>query len=145
MLDRTEVRTIFLREGTLLPGTLQLESEPYVPGWRLVKNLDVHRLDRGIQVTGWTFFCLAGEINAAAFGFDEPKVIRRAIVRILANPRAEKFNSMEITRVASAASKRFLGVIYVTVSARARHIQEPTVLSPADDRLEMGRAAAAAA
>jgi hypothetical protein len=31
---------IFIREGTALPRTLQLESEPYMPGWRSVSNLD---------------------------------------------------------------------------------------------------------
>jgi len=50
---------------------------------------------------------------------------RRTIEEILARLKSEKFNSLEITRVASEASKRFLGVRLVTVSAQSRHIQGP--------------------
>ena len=39
-----------------------------------------------------------------------------------------KFNSLEIMRVVLEASKRFLGVRYVTVSAQSRHIQESAFL-----------------
>ncbi len=50
-------------------------------------------------------------------------MVHRTIDEILARLKSEKFNSLEITRVASEASKRFLGVRYVTVSAQSRHIQ----------------------
>jgi hypothetical protein len=35
---------------------------------------------------------------------------------------------LEIVRVASLASKRFLGIRHLTVSARSRHIQESPVI-----------------
>jgi hypothetical protein len=127
---------IFLREGTLLPEALKLESEPYIPGWRSVKNLDGRELGRKIHEAGWTFFCLAGEIHVTAFGFDEQKAVRRAIARILASPKSEKFNSLEIARVMSAPSRRFLGVTHVTLSARSRHIQESMFLLTAKNRSE---------
>jgi hypothetical protein len=123
--DTTKAGRIFIREATILPESLQFESEPYVSDWRLVKNLDGHGLGRQIQETGWTFFCLAGEIRAIVFGRETPEGIRRAIRRILTKLKSEKFNSLEITGV---VSKRFLGVPYVTVSARSRHIQESAVL-----------------
>ena len=131
--DTTETGTILIREGTVLPKVLQLESEPYMPGWRLVKNLDGYGLDRKIHEAGWTFFRQAGEIKATVFGLDEEKIGRRAVARILADLKPEKFNSLEITRVASKASKRFLGVCYVTVSACSRHIQESVILFQAKD------------
>ena len=140
MADVTEAGRVFIREGARLPESLQLESEPYIPGWRLVKNLDGHGLDQKIQETRWTSLCLAGEINTAVFGFDEQKTVRRAIARILANSRLEKFNSLEITRVVSAASRRFPGVTYVTVSARSRNIQESMFLFHAEDVPERDRA-----
>jgi hypothetical protein len=126
--DLTETGRIFIREGTLLPKTLQLESEPYMPGWRSVQNLDGYRLGRKIHDSGWTFFCLADETKATVFGIDEEKMVRRAIERILANRELEKFNSLEIVRVASLASKRFLGIRHVTVSAQSRHIQKSPVI-----------------
>ncbi len=68
-----------IREGTSLPRTLHFESEPCVPGWRLVKHLDGYGLDRKIREAGWTFFCQAGESNATVFGIDKEKMVRRAI------------------------------------------------------------------
>ena len=125
MPDTIKTGTILIKEGTLLPEALRVESDPCAPGWRFVKNLDGYGLDRKIHEAGWTFFCLAGEIKATVFGFDGQKTVRRAVKRILANLKLEKFNSLEITGV---ASKRFLGVPYVSASARSRHIQESPFL-----------------
>jgi hypothetical protein len=143
--DKISSGTILIREGTALPEALPFKSEPYLSGWRLVKDLDGDGLGRKIQEAGWAIFCLAGEINVTVFGFDEQKTVQRAIARVLANPRSEKFNSWEVTRLASAASKRFLGVTYVTVSARSRHIQEGPFLFRAKDVQEPDRASLAAA
>lgn len=140
MPDAIKTGTILIKEGTLLPEALRFESEFFVPGWRFVKDLDGYGMDRKIRETGWTFFCLAGEIRATVFGIDEEKMVRRAIQEILTRLRLEKLNSLEITRVASVASKRFLEVRYVTVSAQSRHIQESAFLSRAKDSHEWGGA-----
>jgi len=121
---------ILVREGTELPGAMRLESEPYAAGWRLVKNLDGDGLGRQIHEAGWTFFCLAGDIKAITFGIDEQQMVCRAVQRILAKVESEKFNSLEITRV---ANQRFLGVPYASVSARSRHIQESIFLFEAKE------------
>jgi len=120
--------TVLIKDNSLLPKELKFESGPCVPGWSLVNDFDGYGLDREIEKTGWTFFCLAGEIRATVFGIDRQKMLRRAIERILANPKLEKFNSLEITRVASVGSERFPLVRYVTVSAQARHIQKSLFL-----------------
>lgn len=120
--------TILVKEGTLLPEALCFESECCAPGWRVVKNLDGSELDRRIHQTEWTFFCPAREIRATVFGLDEQKMIRRAVEQILADRKSETFNSLEVVRVASVASKRFLAVRYVTVFAHSRHIQEGPIL-----------------
>lgn len=133
MLDTIASGTILIREGTELPGAVRLESEPYAAGWRLVKNLDGHGLGRKIHEAGWTFFYLAGEIRATVFGIDGESMVRRAVERILANTKAEKFNSLEITRVTSVDSNRFLGVHHVTVSAHSRQIQESIFLLHTSD------------
>src|SRR5216684_1439984 len=138
MLSTNGATAVLIREDIPLPANLSIESEVFLPGWRLIKNLDGYGLDREIREAGWTFFCLAGETRATVFGIDEEKMVRRAIEqilgnRVLANPRWEKSNSLEITQVAAVASKRFLGVSYVTVSARLRHIQEGIGLVPAKD------------
>jgi len=142
MPDTITAGKILMREGTELPGAVRMESEPYADGWRLVKNLDGYRLGRKIDEAGWTFFYLAGEIKAITFGIDEQQMVRRAVKRILAKVESEKFNSLEITRV---ANQRFLGVPYASVSARSRHIQESVFLFEAKDHPARDRARPAAA
>ena len=69
--DTIHAGTILIKDDTVLPEVLQIESEPCVPGWRLVKDLNGYALDRKVREAGWTFFCLAGEIRTIAFGADE--------------------------------------------------------------------------
>jgi hypothetical protein len=102
-------------------------------------------LDRKIRDAGWTFFCLAGQLGATVFGIDEQKTLSRAVGQILANLESAEFNSLEIMRVTSEASKRFPGVRYVTVSAQSRHIQESAPLFRAKDLPVRDRARSAAA
>jgi hypothetical protein len=137
--DLAGAGTIFLREGTPLPDTLQLESESYLPGWRLVKNLAALGLDRKLQEAGWNFFCLAGDRNATVFGFGEEKTTHKAVERVLANRSFKNFNVLEITRVSSGVSKRFLGVTRVTLSAHSRHIQKSVFLVESSNAAEEKR------
>ena len=136
MPETIKAGTILINDGTLLPDALRFETEPCAPGWRLVRNLDGYGLDRKIHEAGWIFFWLAGETKVTVFGIDGEKMVRRAVKQILAKLKSQ-FNSLEITRVASVASKRFLGVRHVTVSAHSRHIQESLFLLGAKDRQEL--------
>lgn len=145
MPDTIKTGTILIKEGTLLSEDLRFESEPCALGWRLVQNLDGSGLDRKIHEAGCTFSWRAGEIGATVFGIDEQKTLRRAVEQILANLESAEFNSLEIMRVASEASKRFLGVRYVTVSAKSGHIQESAPLFRAKDLQGRDRARSAAA
>ena len=132
MAETINTGTILFKDGTFLPDALRFDSEPCATGWRLVKDLDGFGLDRKIRIVGWRFFCIAGEIKAIVLGFEGQKNVRRAVKRMLVRLKSEKFNSLEITRV---ASKRFLGVPYVNVSARSRHIQESLFLLRDKDKL----------
>ena len=145
MPDTIKMGTILIKEGTLLPEVLRFESEPCAPGWRLVKNLDGCGLGRKIHEAGWTFSWRAGEIGATVFGLDEQKTLSRAVEQILANLESAEFNSLEIMRVVSEASKRFRGVHYVTVSAQSRHIDESAPLFRAKDLPVRDRSRSAAA
>ena len=127
MSDNNTAETILIRESTLLPAGLAVESEVFLPGWRVVKNLDRSTLVRNIEGANWTFFCMGREIRTTVFGIDEEKMVLRAIKEILARLKSEKFNSLEITRVASVTSKRFSDVRYITVSAQSRIIQKAIV------------------
>src|SRR5712671_3911874 len=128
MLDTNRTMTIFIKEDTPLPANLPIESEAFLPGWRVVKNLDRSTLARNIEGANWNFFYLAGEIRATVLGRDRPGTLRRAVRRVLAKQEGQKFNSLEITRV---VSKRFLGIPFMSVTAHSRHIQQGIGLVPA--------------
>ncbi len=122
MAQTIEIGTLLIiKEGTLLPESLPLESDPYLKGWRLVKNLGSSGMDRKLCEVGWTFFYMASEVNAMAFGSDSEKTTRRAVEKAIANMKSDRFNCLEISRV---AVKNFVGLPYVTVVGHPRHIQE---------------------
>jgi hypothetical protein len=78
---------------------LSMESEPFSPGWRIVKNLDRQKLTREIEGANWNFFYLAGEIRTTVFGRGGLGTLRRAVKRIVAKQEGQSFsfNSLEIT------------------------------------------------
>ncbi len=142
MIDQIRAGTVLVKQGALLPESLRFESEPYSNGWRIVKDLDGHGLDRKIREAGWTFFYMAGEVHATAVGSDLGKTTRRAVKKVIAYMKSGRLNCLEIAQV---AVKRILGLPYVTVSAHPRHIQESMVLSHAERLAEWGRAKLVAA
>ena len=123
-------RTVFIREDTRLPTTLSVESEAFLPGWRVVKNLDRQALTREVEGAHWNFFYLAGEMRATVFGREGLGALRRAVKCVLAKQEGQKFNSLEITKI---VSKRFLGIPFMSVAAHSRHIQQGVSLVPAKD------------
>ena len=143
MAGKIGTGSILIRESTVLPDSLRLESEQCSSGWRWVKDFDGYGLDREIREAGWTFFYLAGQVRASVFGLDNEKTTRKAIQRVLANLKCGQFNKwgqfncLQITQV---AAKRFLGLPYVSVSAHWRHIQESMFLCRAQRVAEWDRA-----
>jgi hypothetical protein len=131
--------TVLIRENTLLPPDLEVESEVFLSGWRIVKNLDRSALTRNIEGANWNFFYLAGEIRATVLGRERSGTLRRAVKCVLAKQEGQKFNSLEITKV---VSKRFLGIPFMRVTAHSRHIQQGIGLVPAREFV-LGRPAAA--
>jgi hypothetical protein len=130
MPDTNRARTILIREDTPLPENLSIESEAFLPGWRVVKNLDRSTLARNIEGANWNFFYLAGAMRATVLGRDRSGTLRRAVKRVLAKREGQKFNSLEITKV---ISKRFLGIPFTSVTAHSRHIQQGIALVPGKD------------
>ena len=118
--------TILIKEGTVIPEALRLESALYSTGWRSFTGLDGYAVDRKTRDAGWTFFYLAGESKASVLGGEGQDTVRRAIKQILAGLKTKKFNSLEITRV---VFKHFLGIPYATVSYHRRTMQKSIFLS----------------
>jgi len=111
---------ILIREGALLPPDFTLESEAFLPGWRMVKNFDGYTLNRRISQANWNFVRFSGDHRANVVGRAYTGTLRRGIVRILGELRGKKFNALEITVV---GLKRFAGLAFLSISANRRHIQ----------------------
>jgi hypothetical protein len=111
---------ILIREGALLPPDFALESEAFLPGWRVVKNFDGYTLNRKMSQANWNFVRLTGVHKTRVVGRAYAETLRRGIARILDGLRGKKFNSLEITVV---DLKRFVGLAFVSISANRRHIQ----------------------
>ncbi|HTA59696.1 MAG TPA: hypothetical protein VK805_16155 [Candidatus Baltobacteraceae bacterium] len=111
---------ILIREGALLPPDFALESEAFLPGWRVVKNFDGYTLNRKMSQANWNFVRLTGVHKTRVVGRAYAETLRRGIARILDGLRGKKFNSLEITVV---DLKHFVGLAFVSISANRRHIQ----------------------
>ena len=120
--------TIFIKEDTPLPTSFSIETELFLPGWWVVKNLDPQTLTREVEVAHWNFFYLAGETRATVLGGDGLGALRRALRCVLTKQEGQKFNSLELTKI---VWKRFLGIPFMSVTANARHIQKDIGLAPA--------------
>ena len=119
MTDTITAGSILVHEGPDLPNSLRLQCESGSNGWAAVK--DARSTFQKTQDEGWTFFFMAGEIQATVFGFDKQKALRTALKRLITNVKSQHCNSIEITRV---VGKSFLRVPCVSVSAHARHLQK---------------------
>jgi hypothetical protein len=141
MVEKINTGTILIKEGTPLPKSLQLESDRYLKGWGLVKNLDSAGMDRKLCEARWTFFYMAGEVKASAFGSDSEETTRRAVMNVIAHIKPDRFNCLEISRV---VAKSFLRLPYVTVATHPRHIQESIYLFHTKHLAERDQASLAA-
>jgi hypothetical protein len=122
MSDMNRARIILIKEDTPLPSAVSMESEAFLPGWRIVKNLDQQELNREVVGANLKFSYLAGEIRATVFWRKDIGALRRAAKYALARQEEQnfKFNSLEFTKV---VSKRILGIPVMSVTAHSRCIQ----------------------
>jgi hypothetical protein len=130
---------ILIKQGTLLPLGLIIETEDFLPGWDVVKNLDRGGLTRKIEKARWNFFYLASPIKATVIGRDRPAAFRWAVKRVLARREGQDLNSLEITGI---ISRRFLVIPLFSITAYSRHIPEGISLIPAEDFVPRMAAAA---
>ena len=116
-----ETGIILIRDGALLPPNFLVESENFLPGWRILKHVDGYTFNRKIREANWNFVRLTGEYKAKAVGRAYPGILRKAVLRILAGLRGRKFNSLEVNVV---VLKHFIGLAFLTITANRRHIQD---------------------
>ena len=125
MKDRIAAGSILVAGGMHLPSSIALQDEAEPNGWAAIEDTRP-MFERIVQEAGWTFFFMAGEIQAIAFGFDKEKAIRTALRRLIADVKSQHCNCIEITQV---VGRTFLKVPYVSVFAHARHLQKGLLFS----------------
>jgi hypothetical protein len=112
--------TLIIVEGTPLPSSGEITSQPFSQGWRIVTNLSGQGLDRHFSQIGWTVFQKAAPVHASILSLGKSRPLK-AFRKILRTIGVKKFNCLEVTRV---VKKTVMGVTYVHMSARARNIQK---------------------
>lgn len=112
--------SILVDESARLPNTFLLQRDSDSKGWAAIQDTR-STFETAVREAGWTFFFMAGEIRATAFGFDQPKALLAAVKRLRADVRSQHCNCLEVTQV---TQKSFLGVPYVRVTAHSRHLQK---------------------
>jgi len=116
---------ILVEESTPLPASLHLESSSSVCGWSLFADrLNAYQVEYKLAAAGWTTFYKAVTVTATAFGFERRKMIHGALKRLTANANRQSCNCLEIDDI---ATRSFLGLPYVSISAHPRHIQKVPV------------------
>ena len=122
--------SVMMLSGTLTPESLPLNLKPYWKGWRVIGNADGHLLDQEIRRAGWSFFFIAGTVQAYMLGGGKGPV-HRAARRVLAKVKDAGFNCVQVTEILAG---RFCGVPYVRVTAHSRHVQKSNLLQPIGKR-----------
>jgi len=123
--DAAKAESILVRANAVLPESLQIEQESFLPGWNLVLRLRPAELDRALSKVGWHFFFLPPEIQASGMARERDRALHKAFARLVAKPEAEKLNVLEITKI---TTKKYAGLHLASVHAHLRHIQDSPFL-----------------
>jgi hypothetical protein len=125
MLQSNEPAILLVRDGTLLPPDVPVETVAFLPGWRIVKNFDSYSMRRKITGTDWKFLLLRGGKETRVMGRERPKILRQAVAQILDELKDRKFNSLEVNVL---VSRSFLGMNLLNIAVNLRHFQCSTAV-----------------
>jgi hypothetical protein len=128
MTDTIKAGSILVETSGHLPKSLGLRRGSRTDGWAGIED-GRPGFEKTIQEDGWSYFFMAGEIKATAFGFDRQKRLGAALQRLITHAKAQHSNSLEISTV---TDKSFLSVPYVSVTAHVRHFQKGLLFSGND-------------
>src|SRR5581483_12317397 len=119
---------VLLIEGDALrPRCFEPEAGSHPNAWISIKHtLTPQELEKELSATGWTFFFMAGPIRTTALGFNREKTVYAALNRAI---KAVKRLSCNCIQIESVEMRSFLGIPYVSLSVRPRHIQKGTLFA----------------
>jgi hypothetical protein len=118
---------LLIERNALRPQCFEVEAGSHPDGWMPIKHtLAPQQLEKELSGTGWTFFFMAGPIRATALGFNRDKTVYAALNRCIKAVRQQRCNCLQIE---SVEMNSFLGIPYVSLSVRPRHIQKGTLFA----------------
>lgn len=130
---------LVIQPDALRPRCFQVEADSHLNGWMVVTHgLTSQQLEKELSATGWTFFFMAGPLRMTAFGFDRDRTLNAVLKRVI---KAVKRQGCNCLQVESVDMHSFLRIPYVTLAARARHIQEGMFFVGPSVREEAGSSA----
>ena len=113
---------LLIERDALRPRCFEVEPGSHPDGWIFIKQtLTPQQLENELSATGWTFFFMAGPVRVTVFGFNREKTAYAALNRCIKVVKQQRCNCLQIERVEMHS---FLGIPYVSVSVRPRHIQK---------------------
>jgi hypothetical protein len=120
---------LLIEPDTSPPRCFQVEADSHLNSWAVVTHgLTSQHLEKELSATGWTLFFMAGPLRRTAFGFDRNKTVYAALKRVIKAVKQQKCNCLQVE---SVDVHSFMGIPYITLSARPRHIQKGMLfLSP---------------
>jgi hypothetical protein len=129
--ESLQVGAMMVRDGLLPPKLPGMETEACLLRWLSVKTLNSFMLSRKLETVGLHLFFVVGSVTSFAFGIDGGRRLHKTVQRIAAKVMALGFNCLELTEI---HRKHFLGVPYITISARTYHIQQGWQLKNMEER-----------
>ena len=126
------VGVVMARSGTIFPDdAVGAPEQLYSPGWGLIHNVTGQDLDRDLRKAGWSFFFMAGSIQASVLGRRSERSTRNAMRRVLAKANRSSFNCLEVTEL---STRTIFGIPYTHITAHSRHAQSTSYLEQAAGR-----------
>jgi hypothetical protein len=129
--ESLQVGAMMVRDGLLPPKLPGMETEACLLRWLSVKTLNSFMLSRKLETVGLHLFFVVGSVTSFAFGIEGGRRLHKTVQRIAAKVMALGFNCLELTEI---HRKHFLGVPYITISARTYHIQQGWQLKNMEER-----------
>jgi hypothetical protein len=113
---------LLIERDALRPRCFKVEAGSHPNAWMSIKQtLTRQQLEKELSATGWTFFFMVAPIRTTAFGFNRDKTVYAALKRGIKAVRQQKCNCLQIE---SLEAHSLLGISYVSLSVRPRHIQK---------------------
>ena len=130
---------LLIERDALRPRCFEVEAGSHPNGWIFVKQtLSPQQLEKELSAAGWTFFFMAGLIRPKAFRINREKAVCAALNRGIKALRRLRCNCLQIE---SVQMRSLLGIAYVSMSVRPRHIQKGTLFAGSSARDERNTAA----